>query len=342
MGNKITEKYFKNASFIKQKQAIINEIIKKTNFQPIKEIFCGKIYDDNKIGSLIYKGNWQGKTTVLKIQGLQPEIDEIDIINNFNSQNKSKKIRLPILYNGSKWNKKDNYGYLLLEYINKPTIYKSPFANQSQIKDFCNFYQEYKTNCLKVPFITKSLCEQNSLSFTTERIFLWKKIAQNKKYLTKTKENYVEKFISLAEKHLPLIEMNFMHGHLTSDDIFKFSDKKYIIMSNLFWSYRPEFYDSTFHLWSGIKSLRNQNINIDQVIKYINHWLKEYKKYSVFTEDNDFEKKFNIMMIERCIGALLVDIENQYYDKDSKNNINHLTQLFKNLFKHFADKLKTI
>jgi hypothetical protein len=102
MSNKITEKYFGHANFTDNEQELLNAVKTKTNFQLEKKIFRGKIYDNDKVGSLIYKGIWQNKPAVLKIQGLQPDVDEIDIINRFNNQNESAKIRLPKLYDGSK------------------------------------------------------------------------------------------------------------------------------------------------------------------------------------------------------------------------------------------------
>ena len=340
MGNKITEKYFKHANFADYEKRVLDEITTKTNFQPEKEIFRGQIYDKDKVGSLIYKGAWQDMPAVLKIQGLQPDVDEIDIISRFNNQNESAKIRLPKLYDGSKWNKKDGYGYLLLEYVNAPQIYQPPFANQEQIKNFCALYQEYRTKCLREPLFEREPNEQSSLVFTAQRVSHWTKIAQSKGHLAEADIKNVEKFLSLAGIHLPAIKMEFMHGHFTYDDIFKLSNNEYVLMSNLFWSYRPEFYDTTFHLWAGIKSLRDQSVTVEQAKEYLQNWLEEYKKLPVVMQDADFERKFNMMMAERCIGALLVDIQNQHYETDQNNFIAHLTEMFRDLFKHFADKLE--
>ncbi|MFH1744999.1 MAG: hypothetical protein ABH881_02420 [bacterium] len=340
MGNKITEKYFEHANFADSEQRVLDEITTKTNFQPEKEIFRGQIYDKDKVGSFIYKGVWQDNPAVLKIQGLQPDVDELDMIGRFNDQNESTKIRLPKIYDSSKWNEKDGYGYLLLEHIDAPQIYQPPFANQNQIKDFCALYQEYKTKCLRDSFIEREPNEQSSLVFTAQRVSLWAKIAQSKGHLAEAEVKNVEKFLSLAGKHLPSIKMKFMHGHFTYDDIFKLSDKEYVLMSNLYWSYRPEFYDTTFHLWAGIKSLRDQSVDIKQIIKYLQSWLEKYKKLPIVIQDSGFERKFNMMMAERCIGALLVDIQNQHYDSDNNNFIAHLIKLFRDLFEHFTDKLE--
>lgn len=282
---------------------------------------------------------WEDKTAVLKIQLLKPDIDEIDIISKFNTQNQSDKIRLSKLYKGSRWNEKKGYGYLILEYIDAPQIYQPPFANKSQIKDFCSLYQEYKTRCLIKPFIKQEINEISALLYTSQRISNWTKIAESKNTLNENEIQNVEKFLSLAGKHLPTIKMEFMHGHLTSYDIFKLEDEEYVLMSNLFWSYRPEFYDTTFHLWMSIKSLRDQSIKSDQVIRYIQSWLEEYKKLPVIMKDTDFDRKFNISMAERCIGAIILDIKNQSYDSDRDGHIHHLTELFQDLFKYFENKL---
>lgn len=342
MGNKITEKYFEHVNFAEHEKRVLNEITTKTNFQPEKEIFRGQIYDKDKIGSLIYKGVWQDKPAVLKIQWLQPDVDEIDMIGRFNKQNESVKIRLPKLYDGSKWNEQNGYGYLLLEYVDAPQIYQSSFANQEQIKDFCALYQDYRAKCLREPFVEREPNEKSSLVFIAQRVSHWAKIAQTKGYLAEAEVKNVEKFLSLAGRHLPSIKMEFMHGHFTYDDIFKLSDKEYVLMSNLFWSYRPEFYDTTFHLWAGIKSLRDQSITVEQIKEYLQNWLEEYKKLPVVIQDANFERKFNMMMTERCIGALLVDIQNQHYENDRSNFIAHLTELFRDLFKHFTYKLEKI
>src|SRR3989339_134756 len=340
MSNKITEKYFEHTNFSDHEKKVFDEITAKIHFQSEKEIFRGQIYDKDKVGSVIYKGAWQDKPAVLKIQGLQPDVDEIDLFGRFNNQNKSAKIRLPKLYNGSRWNKNDGYGYLLLEYVDAPQIYQPPFANQEQIKDFCALYQEYKTTCLRAPFVEREPNEHSSLVFTAQRVLYWAKIAQTKGYLTEVEVKNVEQFLSLAGRHLPSIKMEFMHGHFTYNDIFKLSDQEYVLMSNLFWSYRPEFYDTTFHLWAGIKSLRDQSVSVEYVIEYLHNWLEEYKKLPIVMQDADFERKFNMMMAERCIGALLVDIQNQHYDSERSNFIASLTELFRDLFKHFADKLE--
>lgn len=340
MGNKITDRYFDQPNLAADEKRILDAITTATHFQPEKEIFRGQIYDANKVGSLIYRGTWDGKPTVLKIQGLRPDIDEIDIIERFIAQNESAMIRLPTLYAGSKWNESDGYGYLLLEYVDAPRIYEPPFADAEQQKTFCAFYQEYKSKCLRVPLFEKEANEYSSLVFTTQRVSHWAKIAQSKKHLSSENVKSLETFLQLAGRHLPSIHMEFMHGHLTYDDIFKVPNGDYVLMSNLFWSYRPEYYDAVFHLWAGIKSIRDAHVTAEQVILYLESWKKNYQALDDIANDKDFERKFNMMFAERCIGALLVDIQNQRYESNRDIFVAQLQNLFRELFSSCCRQLE--
>lgn len=340
MSNAITERYFVQKNFADHADRALAAIVRKTRFRPEREIFRGQIYDKDKVGSVLYKGTWKKQPAVLKIQGLRPEVDEIDIIHKFNAQNTSTKIRLPHLYDGSPWNIKDGFGYLLLEYIDAPKIYQPPFATPAQRTEFCSLYEEYKTRCLHRPLFAQKLNEQSSLVFIAQRISHWVNVAESQGNLANDDIQKVEQFLTLIGRHLPSVKMRFLHGHFTYDDIFKLSDNGYVIMSNLFWSYRPEYYDATFHLWAGIKSLRDKNISIQKVQHYLTDWTKAYKKIPIIARDHDFDRKFNIMMAERCLGALLLDIQNQHYTTDRKGQTKHLRSLFQILFRHCTKKLE--
>lgn len=340
MSNAITEKYFVHTGFAGSGGEALAAIRLKTHFRPVAEIFRGQIYEKNKIGSLLYRGVWKERKAVLKIQGLKPEVDELTIIRKFNRQNTSTTIRLPELYDGQIWNAGDGYGYLLLEYIDAAKIYQPPFATSAQRKEFCSFYQEYKTRCVHKPLFTRAPNERSSLVFTTQRLAHWIKIAQTQGHLAQEDVQRAERFLILAAKHLPSIRMEFMHGHLTCDDIFQLTDDTYVVMSNLFWSYRPEYYDTTFHLWAGIKSVRNTRVSVGFVLRYLNGWLRTYRRLPVIARDHDFQRKFSLMMAERCLGALLLDIRNQHYTTDRTGHTAHLRTIFGALFQYFVKKLE--
>ena len=326
MGNKISEKYFSHKGLCKEDQALKEEICNKTGFIPQEEIFRGYIYDTDKVGSLIYKGTWQGKAAVLKIQGLELEIDEADILERFNAQNKSTHVRVPMCYQKEHFDKEKGYGFLLSEYIDAPNIYTAPFSSKEEMNDFCTFFEEYQTKCLREPFIKKEKEEASAYQFTKKRIVHWQKIAMSKEHNAYQKE--VTDFLDTYQKEIKEESTVFMHAHLTNKDIFKDKDS-YILMSNLFWGYRPKWYDTTFHLWAGINAIDDTSIKKEQVIAYLQTWIESYKTKTSCTKDPLFEKRLHLLMGERVLGSLLVDIPNKNVDEEKKE---HLRGIFQELY----------
>jgi len=341
MSNKITEQFFTHEESAESlKDRALAKIKADTGFEDEKLIFCGQIYQPDKVGSLIYQGKYQGKPAVLKIQGMPLAINEIDIIEAFNRQNKSHTIRLPEIYRSSQWNKDDGYNFLIMESVSRRHIYRPPLATPEEREEFCDFYQEYKTNAITEPFLDQAEDENCAVEFISKRVEKWAKIVDRQKKSSYLGEKYRDKFVSLLDDHSDGIKMDFMHGHLTVYDILKTNDNGYVLTSNIFWGWRQQWYDTTFHLWSGIKSIGDLNMTSQQVIEYVEKWLVAYKQLLVCAADPDFEKKFSLNMLERCVGALLLDLENQGYVEKKAEHVAHLSGIFVDLFEHFAKKLQ--
>lgn len=342
MSNKITEKYFTQDDFSKREKEVLEKVIKETGFVIEKEIFRGLIYDKKKVGSLIYLGVFKEKPAVLKLQGLEPEIDESGIIKHFKTQNRSKIVRTPELYAYKLWNAKRGYGYLITEYIDAPTIFEMPFASSKQMKDFARFYQEYRTSSLTRSWIEPEILD--SLVYTFKRVDHWRKISESKRRL-KLEEYapYLSRYYPLVTEHLQTIPMIFCHGHLTANDIFKLPDSSFVVLSNLFWSYRPEWYDLAFNIWACLQHIRDTEYSFDEMLKYVEKWLAVYKKIPVVKKDQGFDRKITVLLLERTIGAILVDLgANEFYDnKNNRKYFYHLLDLHQKLFNHLAEKLET-
>ena len=343
MSNKITEKYFTQSDFSEREVEVLAVATAETGFVVEKEIFRGMIYDQNKVGSLIYKGKLGDKSAVLKLQGLKPEVDEVDIIQHLNKQNQSKFVRLPIIYSHKPWNQESQYGYTISEYIDAPKIFEMPFASKEEMKNFAYFYQEYCKSGLTKPWFEPETTD--SLVFTKHRVDNWRKISEHKKRLVAGDYlPYLEKYYALAEKHLPSVPMVFCHGHLTANDIYCLPDNSFVLLSNLFWSYRPKWYDLTFNIWSCTINIRDTSYTFEQLLEYIEKWLAIYCSIPSVQQDKDFERKINIILLERIIGAILVDLgANDFYEKEENNQyFRHLLKLHQQLFDHLAQKLENI
>jgi hypothetical protein len=336
MSNQITEKYFDYNFRKEQADKIAKELFKKLKFIPEKNLFSGIIYDADKIGSLVIVGLWQGKKRVLKIQFLKPEFEESRIINLYKKNNRNKFISAPKIFKHEAWGSDRGYGYLIMEYLPGSPIYNSALATNKEMAEFIKVYQYYRQS-IKRPFMDLDLIDSSSLVFVTQRINHWTKIAYHKRQLTSEDLARVEKFLIIAGRTLPDIKMRFSHGHFSKNDIHKINKNRYIVTSNLYWSYRPEVYDAVFNIWLDLKSLRDVGAKMEDIEKYIDKWYKQYNKIKYFQKDKYFKKKFYFMMLERIIGAILVDVNNQKYD--NKKQQEFLINLFRKLFDKLAQKI---
>lgn len=341
MENKITEKYFDQEDFSQKEREALKQVMSETKFEPEEEIFRGIIYEKDKVGSLIYKGKYQGESAVLKLQGLKPEIDEGEMIENFEKQNKSSFVRLPKLYFHKPWSEDLGYGFLITEYIEAPKIFEPPFASEEQMAEFGKFYQEYRTQAITRPWLKQEA--KNSIDFTLKRVENWRKISEHKGRLKK--EDYIpflERFYSLAQKHFPSIPLVFCHRHITPNDIYKMPHGSYVLFSNLFWSHCPQWYELAFNIWACIQHIRDTNYKFEDLLEYIEKWRRHYHEIPVVQKDSDFDRKLNTNLLERTMGAILMDIGvNDFYDKpENQKYFKHLLKLHQSLFKYLAEKVE--
>lgn len=341
MVNKITEKYFTQKNFSLIAPRALRAVRADTGFLAKKEIYRGQIYDSQKVGSLIYQGIWQGKTAVLKLQGLKPEIEENQMVKHFNAQNKSRLIHVPVIYVHSPWQPKREFGFLISEYIEGQKIYQMPFATGEQMQDFALFYQEYRTLALTRPWLEPE--ELNSLDFVKKRVSHWQKISESRKRLSANEYlPYLTRFFPQAEKHVPGMPMVFSHGHMTANDIYKEADGTYVLFSNLFWSWRPQWYDLAFNIWACLQWIRDTSVTFEKLLAYIDEWLKVYRQIPAVKDDNDFERKITMMLLERTMGAILVDLgaADFYGLKRNIKYFQHLLDLNQKLFNYLMEKLE--
>jgi len=338
---KIVGKYFTQEDFSKKENQVLSIAVSKTGFSPQKLIYKGVIYDPDKVGSIIYKGIYKGKPAVLKLQGLHPETDEADILLGFKEQNKSKIIRLPELYAYQKWNEKDGFGFLITEYIPYPKIHLMPFPSDDEIKLFCDFYQEYKTKCLNVPFTKTEEKDDSSKNFVLRRVDTWTKISNYKSVLNK----YVpeEKISRLVKIYKDTMRKNldsklvFSHGHLSSKDIL-YSGKEFVLLSNLYWTYRPRFYDLIFNLHWCLEAINDINFTYSKYLEFVKKWLKNFYQIPVVKSDPEAIKNIHLMLLERTMGAILIDTGSR---NEFNKKVEHLLGLQIDFFEELTERILT-
>ncbi len=302
--NKITEKFFTQSDFSTELKRALDFVIKKTGFRPKQEIWRGLIYEKNKVGSVIFDGLYNNQPAILKLQGLKPELDEASLYKLFARHNKSKKIRLPRLLGSQKWNKKLGFGYQIQEKLTGTTIFNMPQATKSQMKLWAEFYNEYRTKTVSNPFWK---AKNEPKIFFALRLNNWIKICKHKKMWEEIEIGQrVKSFKKIITTNTDKMPFLFSHGHLTANDII-IQDNKFVLLSNLFWSWRPKYYDLAFNLWACLLKLPS-NTSFKKAVQLVDAWQATYKTIPWVKKQNDFDKLFHLMISERLIGSIVVDL----------------------------------
>ncbi len=309
-GNKISEKY---ASFKGTTQEQINRALEtiwdETGFNSEEEVFRGLIYDNKKVSTFIMKGSVSAEPMVLKIQFLKPDIEEGLMISKLKEQSLSERIAPPKTHVFKEWNAHRGYGFMLQEWVKGNRIFEMPYALEVEMREFCGFYEEYKTKLVRKPWLTIPENDKDSVRFVLERARKWKDISEKQKRVIPLPEfgDRFEAFGERVKKRFSGIPMEFMHGHLSTNDILRRPNGTYVIMSNAFWSWRPKGYDLLFNIWSCLLRMRDSEVFFD-LYKPSMDWLEAYDRNLESFEKGWIFKNFNALLLERVMGSLLLDI----------------------------------
>jgi len=341
MSNRIIEQYSQKFNLDNNSDKFLAEIVEETSFKPQKEIWRGIILGDKKkTGSIIFDGIYKNKPAILKIQHLRPEIDEPKIIAKFYQNSKSKKIFVPKILIHKDWNQKKQYGYFIAEKISYPKIYPSGVVTEKQMKEFCDLFQEYKTKIKTKPgWFKKENYEKDAIKFNLSRVNNWVKIAKNS---GKLKSEFYQPKVALYKKiikdNCQNQPMDFVHGHLSPHDILKASFKKYYLVSNMLWSWRPKWYELAFNIWVNINSM-GPDVNQQEVKDQIKKWLKFYQKIPITKKDANFKKWIEINLLERALGSMLVDFGSINYPVEKQKQAKYGFYLWNLIFDKIAKSI---
>ena len=169
------------------------------------------------------------------------------MIQAFSKVNQSKILRPPLLYSYLPWDNEKKYEALILEFINGKPIINSP-TSEDELIEFFVLRQEYKRNCAIAPWIEKP---KESISEEIKNNFEKWRQASFKLYPThplrkQEDAELIDKAIDILAENYKNVDREFQHGHFGVSDLIKIKDGRVIILSNLYWSWKPPFYDAVF------------------------------------------------------------------------------------------------
>lgn len=326
MQNKISHLFLQGSDLADREKEVLEEASKKTGFIPKKLMDKSKWWTSKEIGAFRYIGEYKGKKAVLKIQGVKPNTSEIYMIDAFKKANKSKILRPPHLYTFLPWDDEQRYEALIMEFVEGRLIVNSP-TNEIELDEFFNLYREYRKNCCLNPWVDKpekSLSEEIKINFEK-----WRQASQrlypSHPLRRKEDKQLINQAVDLLVKGYKGIESEFQHGHFSSRDLIKISDREVVILSNLYWSFKPPFYDAVFgQHWFMYHLAELDNINPEIVESQRNLWfskinpapfspgylshgvLKRYWMNGLAATAED-KRLLNLALLERAAAGLNLD-----------------------------------
>lgn len=305
--NVISRKALERSNLKERIEQIVSQVEKKTEFKPERLLSESGWWGSEQIGAFHFKGEWQDKSAVLKVQGNKPETSEIYMIESFEKESESDWIRPPKIYDSLPWDDKEGYEALILEDAGSKRVVNLP-TNKEEIDEFFTIYKEYKENCCNQAWVDKpetSIAEEIENKFDKWREIAGKMYAQHP-FRQESDESLIDRSIEILKEGYKNANWEFQHRHLSDGDLYK-KDGQVLLLSNLYWSYRPASYDAVFgyhwymyHL-SDLEDISQQDIEEQRQL-----WMDGIWK-TVKPEDKNEEKLLNLALLERATAGLVLD-----------------------------------
>ncbi|HUS60001.1 MAG TPA: hypothetical protein VMX76_01305 [Nevskiaceae bacterium] len=307
----LSQSFESGADMSAKEKEILAEIVSRTGFLPQEVIWRSSYWGTKQIGAVLYRGIHQEQPAVLKIQGVKPAVSEIFMLQQFTAQNRSQIIRSPQLYEAIPWSDKNHYEALILEYARGEKVLQSGrLQTPEKISQFFTYYQEYQENCLpQKPWLSKprKLDWQKRIQ---ELIAASRKAYPNHPFRLVSDEKLATEAAKLLNAICQNVPLEFVHSHFSAEDLI-YQDKKkkqVILTSNLFWKWRPPFYDAVFGYHWFMYTLGNvEGITPNQVEKQREVWLLALFNLTRVEKSPTNTRLLKTALLERAVAGFLLD-----------------------------------
>lgn len=341
IGNRITDNAFNADGGKALIDSALAYIEKRHGWRPTSEkaLFSGVYYDSQKVGSYIIRvENALKKTAVLKIQLHPLPFDEGFIIRHIDRHNKSEKIKTVKIIDDLAWDKELGFGYLLFEDISSmDDLWRGSVATDKDRALHKTFLDEFINKVLPIqPWMDVPRDDLKSIYKNAFEHFYG--IAEKSGYqhidkdtLEKCKKTYFE----IMDK-MKFEQIHFTHGHLSGKDV-KCDENtgNFYLMASLYWSYRPKYHELTFPIWVDLMSIRNADLELDDMLNVINAWNKEWQA-GVFDHDPAETAQYWFNLLERAMLTIMLDLGASEWTPNEKMEKAALLSVWVGLFNWIA------
>lgn len=301
-----------DADMSSRESEILLEISKATGFTPQKNIWRSSYWGKN-LGASHWLGIYLGKKSVLKIQGIKPDISEIYMIDEFSKQNRSNLIKPPQIYTKIKWDGKNNYEAMITEYISgDKVITDGQILSIDNIKTFLSYYQEYRTNCLpSKPWLPKPDIKSTDITKALDVLISSSHKAYPENVLRKNEDLVLAKeAYAVLSRVYNDVDLEFMHGHFSCKDLIYEDDakKNVVLFSNLFWKWQYPYFDAVFAChWFMYELSHVKNITPKEVEDQRKIWIEEIYNATGADASRKIKTLVDCALLERSVARFILD-----------------------------------
>jgi hypothetical protein len=302
--NEISHIYLSGSDLAQREQLVLTDASKKLGFVPNKIEGRSNWWGSKEIGAFFASGIYKNKPAVLKIQGVKPTVSEVFMIKSFAKTNKSKLIRPPFLYDYLPWDDEKKYEALVLEPVEKRVI-QTP-TDQEELNIFFKAYEDYHKNCLGNPWLEKP--KETIPQRVSDNFKIWRK-ASFKLFpthpLRKNEDTtLIDKAIEILNSGYKGVNFEFQHGHFSEGDLYEKAGQ-IVLLSNLYWAFRPPLYDAVLGMhWFIYHLAEVENITPEIVEQQRKWWLDEIESLPRIKKN---KKLYNLALLERAAAGLNLD-----------------------------------
>jgi len=312
------------------------EVARQDGFKIDKLLYQGVFYTADKIRNLVYSGEYEGKTAVLKVYDDPRLSDEPRSHQAFLDNNASKILTAPALYRSQQISPKK--GWLIMERL--PSVgefFKSPL-NSDDRKEFLEVYFEYRKHFPAKPSRELLLREQlPSDRLHVFRIAAWFRLAQDCEALRIMAEKdpilksgeFIPHYLSalaFIEKVFKDVPMQWSHGHFKPQEIYK-TPGKYYLTDFAHCTMYPVGYELGFMVWADFLMRADYDKDYDSWKHGLESWIDDLNSTAEKLGIKNHELIIRGSIVERIIGTILADITAS--DKSDEEKLHKITYLYR-------------
>lgn len=316
-------------------------VAQRTGFVIEKEIYRGTFYSADRIRDLIYVGQYQGQSAVLKIYNDPRLTDEPKSLADFHAHNASSILIAPQLFAFELTTPHD--GWMIMEKLPAGGHFFTQPLAQADRQEFLTVYTEYRTHFPTQPTRELELAERlPAEEFTSLRMSRWLNMAHEKdaelamrgeqRTFTDARLKIIVegmKFVRIGLTGTPMI---WCHGHFKPQEVYKTLQGKYYLLDFAHTHLFPEGYEFGFMVWADQLMTITEKTTVEQLLAEIANWQKDFAPIAQDLGWKDFSKLSRVSVAERIIGTVLADVGASEQSRQEKHmKIDLLLSVFQQL-----------